>query len=270
MKLKALKPIQVPPVRPSAALCAWYLKRLTALLDQMHRSMQTHVRAAWKREDPDIGFAQDEGSSAWWNRVFTKWGRDWISKFDTLSFDTAKMFAGKSRQYTDTAMMSAFKKAGFAVSFNPTQKMTNAYKAVAQENVNLIKSIPQQYLKDVQTTVFTNVMKGGDLHSLSADLVKNYGVSLRRASLIASDQNRKAHAIMENVRRQELGIEQARWLHSGGGKEPRPSHVRAGRDRVIFDLSKGWYDPDEGEYIWPGQPINCKCVSVAIIPEFED
>ena len=270
MKLRAPKPTTVPAVRASAALENWYLVRLQKMLDDMHRSITLHLRAAWKREDPDIGFAQDEGSEAFWKRVFTKWGKDWISKFDDLSLDMAKMFAGRNRQYTDQAVQAAFKKAGFTVSFNPTQRMMDSYRAVVSENVNLIKSIPQQYLKDVQTAVFTNVMKGGDLHALGTSLAKTYGVSLRRASLIARDQNRKAFAIMENVRRQELGVTQARWLHSGGGKEPRPSHVRASRDRVIFDLSKGWYDPDEGENIWPGQLINCRCTSIAIIEPFED
>ena len=68
---------------------------------------------------------------------------------------------------------------------------------------------------------------------------------------------------MENVRRIELGITSAIWIHSGAGKEPRPSHVKAGADKLEFELSKGAYI--DGKYILPGTEINCRCVSRSII-----
>jgi len=77
----------------------------------------------------------------------------------------------------------------------------------------------------------------------------------RRAALIARDQSSKASAVIENTRRKELGITQAIWQHSGGGHVPRPLHVKAGRDKLVFDLDKGAYI--DGKWILPGTEINC-------------
>ena len=86
------------------------------------------------------------------------------------------------------------------------------------------------------------------------------------AALIARDQNNKATATITRARQEDLGITHAYWIHSNGGKKPRPSHVKAGQEKTVYEVSKGWFDPDEGEYIWPGMLINCRCVCKAILP----
>jgi uncharacterized protein with gpF-like domain len=110
-------------------------------------------------------------------------------------------------------------------------------------------------------------MKGGDLATLSKTIQEKYGIAYRRAALIARDQNNKAKAVYENVRRQELGIEEATWMHSSAGKEPRPTHVAMNEKR--YKLGQGMWDSGEGEYVWPGQLINCRCTSRAVIPGFD-
>ena len=57
-------------------------------------------------------------------------------------------------------------------------------------------------------------------------------------------------------------------LHSAGGHDPRPSHVKAGKDKVVYSVTEGWWDPDEQKFVWPGTLINCKCTSRSIIPGF--
>ena len=110
------------------------------------------------------------------------------------------------------------------------------------------------------------VQVGGDLGPLAQKLQHQYGVTRRRAAFIARDQNRKAFAVIERARYLELGVEQAIWRHSAGGKTPRPSHVKAGREGVIYDVAKGWFDPDVKEFIQPGQLPNCRCFARAILP----
>jgi hypothetical protein len=50
-------------------------------------------------------------------------------------------------------------------------------------------------------------------------------------------------------------------LHSGGGKEPRRTHVKNSGKK--FNVAQGWFDPDKTvrKYIQPGELINCRCVS---------
>lgn len=200
-------------------------------------------------------------------RSLEKWGAQWIKRFDLMAEKLSIDFAAKSKQATETAMKSAFSKAGFTVPFRPTRASIEAYKVVAAEQVGLIKSIPQQFLNRVQAQVWQSVKRGADLKTLSVELQKSYGVTRKRAALIARDQNAKAKATIEAVRHQELGIKQAIWMHSHAGKEPRPSHVKM--NRKLYDLAKGMYDPDEGKYIHPGELINCRCTMRPFIPGFE-
>ena len=256
-----------PPVWASAAIEAWYRDKLQACLTEMNKSLTLHIRAAWREADPSIGFGSDASPSVTLRRALTKWGGLWTQKLNDLSKDVSKKFADKNYRYTDTAMKAAFAKAGFAVAFKPTIASVEAYRTVAAQQVNLIKSIPAQYLKDVQTEVWQTVMRGGDMASLSVGLQQKYGLAFKRAALIARDQTHKAKAIMENVRRQELGFTEAIWMHSHAGKEPRPTHVKM--DGKPFKLSEGMWDEDEGKNVWPGELINCRCASRVILPGFD-
>lgn len=235
----------------------------------MNASMLLHVRAAYNGCPPTVGFAVDAPTpSILLNRALKKWGGLWLKKFDRLSLDLSRRFADKNFNMTQVGMRAAFADAGFTVKFKPTRASIEAYHAVAAEQVNLIKSIPQQYLTAVRSSVWESVRVGADMNALSKSLRKNYGVSVRRAALIARDQNNKAKAIIENTRRQELGIVKGIWMHSHGGKEPRPTHVEM--DGKPYDLKKGMYDSAEGKFIWPGQLINCRCTSKSVIPGFDD
>lgn len=200
-------------------------------------------------------------------RALDKWGNQWIERFDLMATSLSLDFAQRNKNATEVAMSSAFNKAGFTVAFKPTKSITAAYKAVAAEQVGLIKSIAQKFHTDIQTQVWESVKRGGDLKTLSKNIEKTYGVTRRRAALIARDQNVKAKATMEAVRHQELGIKQGIWLHSHGGKVPRPAHVKM--NNKLYDLSKGMWDEDEQKWVQPGELINCGCTMRPYIPGFE-
>jgi uncharacterized protein with gpF-like domain len=167
-------------------------------------------------------------------------------------------------------LKAALRDAGFTVSFKPTRRSLESYKLVVSENVGLIRNLQTSLYNKIQQDVWASVRAGGDMAKLSQKLHKSYGIEANRAALIARDQNNKAKATLESSRRQELGLKQAIWQHSGGGKEPRPVHLAWGREGKVFDLDKGLFDPDEGEWVLPGQLINCRCTSRAVIPGFDD
>lgn len=204
------------------------------------------------------------------DRALKKWGDKWQRKFDKLSREVSKRFATRSFAGTDLALKAALRDAGFTVSFKPTKQMLEGYKLVVADNVGLIRNLQQSLYNKIQQDTWASVRAGGNMAELSAKLHKSYGIEASRAALIARDQNNKAKATLESARRQELGLKQAIWQHSSGGKEPRPVHVAWGREGAVFDLDKGLYDPDEGSYVLPGVLINCRCTSRAIIPGFDD
>ncbi len=256
------KTVEVRGVHANAGVSDWYRKQLQCLLFRVNRSLILHIEAAWKINPPSIGFAQDAPNpSILLRRALKKWGGLWTKKFDRLSLDLSRQFAKKSFSTTQGAMQDALKTAGFTVAFTPSPASVEAYHAVVAENVALIKSIPSQYLKDVQTSVWSSVMKGADMAELTKTIQEKYGISHRRAAFIARDQSNKAKAQIEDVRRAELGIRRARWKHSGGGKTPRPEHVAfSGK---IYEIGKGAYL--EGKWVWPGSEPNCRCTSKSLI-----
>ncbi len=264
------RPIALRAVHPNAGIEVSYRCQLQRLIEEMTNSTVYWIRAAWRKTPPTVTMAQDASPTVALQRAMSKLGAHWTDRFDAVARELAEKFADKSIRHTDAAMMAALKEAGFTVSFRATAAIEEAFNAVVAENVALIRSIPQKYLSSVEGEVWRTVSGGYDLQSLTQTLQSKYGVATyERAALIARDQTNKAKAAIEARRRTDLGIMQAVWQHSGGGHEPRPSHLKAGRDRVIFDIDKGWYDPDAGEFILPGELINCRCTSRAIIPGFE-
>lgn len=210
--------------------------------------------------------ASDAGPTKALQKALERWGSQWIKRFDLMAHKIADDFAARNQRATEAAMQGAFKRAGFTVAFKPTKASIEAYRVVAAEQVGLIKSIAQKFHTDVEAQVWESVKRGADMRTLSKKLEKTYGITRKRASLIARDQNNKAKATIEAVRHQQLGIKQAIWMHSHAGKEPRPTHVRMnGR---LYDLETGMYDSDEGRYVHPGELINCRCTMRPYIPGF--
>lgn len=232
----------------------------------MNRSILYWLKAAYRSNTPHL--AQDETPAETLRRAMRRLTRRWTTRFNDIADDLASYFAQSVSQRSDAALKSALKKGGFTVEWTMTRAQRDVVNAVVNENVALIKSIPQQYLGKVEGIVMRSVQTGRDLGQLSKDLQEQLGVTKRRAAFIARDQSNKATASLTRARQLEIGIEEAVWVHSGGGRHPRKSHEKAGRDKVTFEVAKGWYDPDEKKYILPGELINCRCVSRAVVPGF--
>jgi SPP1 gp7 family putative phage head morphogenesis protein len=254
--------IALRPVRSNAGIEAQYRKRLTALVEEMNASILHWVGAGYKQQLPRI--AQDDSPAEAMRALMRRMAAQWMRNFDTGAEKLAAWFAQKNRDYADRALAATLKDAGFSVEFRVTQPINDALEAVIGENVSLIKSIASRHLSQVETLVMQSVQQGRDLGTLAKGLQKQFGVSKRRAALIARDQNNKATAAITRTRQQSLGITQAKWRHSGAGKEPRPSHVHA--DGKVYDLARGMYL--DGVWTWPGVEINCRCTSSPIIPGF--
>jgi|ERR1039458_260135 uncharacterized protein with gpF-like domain len=263
----------LPPIYPNVGIEAEFRKKLRDLVDEMDASLQYWLKAAYRKNQPAI--AQDATPASELQDAVDKLAKQWRSRFREGSYELARYFATAARRRSDAALMRILKNAGFTVSFTMTPAMRDILRATIEQNVSLIKSIPEQYLTQVQGSVMRSVQAGRDLGSLAKDLQEHYGVTKRRAAFIARSQNNLATASMTRVRQAEVGITEAVWLHSAGGREPRPTHVANSGKR--YDVTQGWYDPHaykvkgggwRGEWIWPGQLPGCRCVSKPVVKGF--
>ncbi|MFY2034867.1 minor capsid protein [Achromobacter xylosoxidans] len=251
------------PVHANVGIEAAYRKRLDRLIDEMQRSLVYWLTAAYRRNVPEI--AQDESPAMALTKMMRRLAKQWQRRFDEAAQPVATEFAETSMSAADLSLRNALRQKGFSVQFQLTRAANDVFQATVQENVGLIKSIAAEHLQDVQGLVMRSVTQGRDLEGLVEDLQKRYGVTKRRAAFIARDQNNKATATITRVRQQGLGIKQAKWRHSRGGKHLRKSHQEA--DGKVYDVDKGMLI--DGEYIRPGELPNCRCVAISIIPGFD-
>jgi len=232
----------------------------------MAASVAYWLTASYRANEPEI--AQDGLASNELRDAIRKLVKRWQDRFDEGSDRLAEYFSQSVSKRSDAALKKILKDAGFSVEFKMTRAQRDVLNATVNENVALIKSIPAQYLTQVEGIVMRGVSTGRDLAQITKDLQEQHGVTRRRAAFIARDQSNKATASLSRARMVEIGVEEAIWVHSGGGKHPRPSHLKAGRDRVRYDVKEGWLDPAVGKHILPGELINCRCIGRAVIKGF--
>jgi SPP1 gp7 family putative phage head morphogenesis protein len=256
--------VVLPRVVPNAGLQAYYRKRLDRLIEAMHDSVAYWVAQAYRANPPEI--AQDESPAVAMRRLMRKLASRWNREFDKLARKLSPEFVRRNGRMSDTQFIEHLKAAGFTVEFSVSRQVNDVMQAAIGENVALIKSIPQQYLTQVEGMVLRSVQAGRDLSTLSKDLQHQYGVTRRRAALIARDQNNKATSAIYRARQVELGIEEAIWHHSHAGKTPRPAHVAM--NGKTYKVSEGMWDEDEQRYVFPGQLISCRCTAKSIIRGF--
>src|SRR5208337_4072692 len=258
-------------MRPNVGLASSYAARLTALIDEMHNSILYWLRAAY-RANPPATMAMDDVSWRSIQKAMKELARRWMGRFDIMAERLAKYFAQSVATRTDASLRKILTDGGFALKdWTLTAAQRDALGAIVSENVSLIKSIPREYLGKVERDVYRSVAAGRDLKQLTDDLQEHYGVTRKRAKLIALQQNNSATAKLARVRLLNQGLKQAIWMHSSAGKIPRPTHLAAGRRGQVFDLAKGWYDPNahgegKGDWILPGVLPNCRCSMRPVIP----
>lgn len=129
--------------------------------------------------------------------------------------------------------------------------------SMTRSNVALIKSIPEEYFKKIESMVWTNVTQGTKATSMIKELQQIGNVTEKRARLIARDQTAKLNSALNQQRQQNLGIEEYVWRTSGDGDRVRETH------RENNGKTFRWDDPPETGH--PGEDIQCRCVAIPII-----
>ncbi len=150
----------------------------------------------------------------------------------------------------------------------------NIMQAVVNENLALIKSIPEQVVKDMQVVLSQGIISGN-----RKELVKNLSrikdVNENRAEFIARDQIHKAVEGFKQVENSALGIEYYEWLTAedervsegiGGHRQNNKRIFRYGSNEAIISYSskRGFY------YGKPGDRPNCRCVAIGVIPDIDE
>lgn len=250
-------------VHANQGVRAKYQRQMLALIEEMGASIEYWLKATYRNSPPLLASDAAKSPVKAVNKTLRDLSVRWLRRFDDAAPRIAQTYLDQAFRASNTSMREALKEAGFAVEFTITPAVRDAFEASLAENISLIRSIPEQYLSDVEGIVNRAYGTGRDLATIVAELRDRYKVTSDRAILIARDQSNKANAVVVQTRQMELGLTKAIWMHSHAGKTPRPSHLAANGKE--FEIAKGMYL--DGKWVLPGQEINCRCTSRAVIPD---
>lgn len=145
--------------------------------------------------------------------------------------------------------------------FKPEPWLADVLKNWESQNISLIRSIPAQSLDRLHGKIVQAVRTGQTVRDLRQIIQDEYGVSKRRADLIANDQIGKLNGQLTQERQKGIGITKYKWRGVLDSRE-RDEHIA--REGMVFEWTK---PPPDGH---PGEPIRCRCSAEAVLPLFED
>lgn len=253
---------------PNAGVASRYDRRLRALIALMTTETLRGVRSLFAEPRPADVFALDAGIVDQAKHLMASLTFKFDNLFASHSKPIATLMIEENADASEAALKSSMAALAEGLSLNTgaiTAELGDVFTASIAENVALIKSIPAQYLQQVQGEVYRAITSGNGLSELVPALQKYKGITERRARLIASDQTRKSFANINRLRLEKMGVKKFKWVHSSAGNEPRPLHKNV-LNGEIFEFANPpiiQYSPEVRGF--PGQLIHCRCRAAPII-----
>lgn len=135
------------------------------------------------------------------------------------------------------------------------------------KNASLIKSLPEQYLSQVETIVNNGVINGTRYKEIAKQITAKTGSAnsklLGRIKTIAMNEVQTINAQLTQKRTKALGITRG-IFRTSEDERVRPCHDELNGKE--FEISKGAWSPSCGRFIIPGvTDINCRCSFSPII-----
>lgn len=249
-KKKKAKPVRTPK-SPEVK----YRRQLDVLVKKMKNDVNTQIVPLLRQLQPEY---VNDGYAKTLEEAFDRLRLNYVdintnAKIVSNSFVTGVDTVNKTRFYN--AMEESV---GINLqSIVQNEGLEDILSATTRENVSLIRSIPEQYFKNIESIVFTGTTQGRNAGSMIQQISKQGRTTTKRAKLIARDQSSKLNSALNQQRQQNLGVEEYVWRTAG---DDRVRHSHRSKNGKTFR----WDDPpkDTGH---PGQDIQCRCVAQPIL-----
>jgi SPP1 gp7 family putative phage head morphogenesis protein len=187
------------------------------------------------------------------------------------AIERARRIAEQIRGYNQQEFYSVLRSAMQVDIFAQEPDLRRVMEEWAAENVRLIQSIPEQYFGQLQGIVSRGLTQGTLAKDMGDEIQGLYGVTNRRAQLIARDQVATLNGLISEKRQRSIGVTFYQWSTSKDARV-RESHAdREGRFYAYpstgaagtqFNGKKVLEPPSDGV---PGVPIHCRCVALPVI-----
>ena len=275
---------QAKPVQPDKQAARTYNAQLQKLVKAIKKDINEKIVPLIKNLEPQyisdskanaelLGLARLPIHDSWSDEIMTLFASlktKWASPaFMGASKDVASIFVKAMNTQNSRRFSKAVKSIGVTGIdvFGDSPKLQDILSASIADNTRLITTIPTQYLDQVQSIVMSNMRSGLRPSAIVKQLSEQFGISQRRAALIARDQTSKANGELSKQRQEDTGFKFFKWKTSDDIRV-RDTHEHLEKQDIGF--GKGvykWDDPpknDKGVQIIPGSEINCRCVAIPV------
>jgi len=264
-------------LRPNVKAQKRYQKRIDNLVNKMIEKTERVLLGLFRSDEANKFFAEDASLSSQARILTNQLTKEFEKLFNKQALPITEQLMRAEDQQSKSTLNHSLKELSGGLSIKTdfmTEDLRDVIKASVAESTSLIKSIPQQYMLEVEGAVMRSITTGNGLKDLVPFFEKRAGMVKRRAKNIALDQTRKAYNNINEKRMQALGVNTYEWVHSGGGSEPRPHHIKShksgGLNGGVYSLSEPpIIDPKTGQRGKPGDLINCRCTMRPVF-KFED
>jgi SPP1 gp7 family putative phage head morphogenesis protein len=134
------------------------------------------------------------------------------------------------------------------------------------KNASLIKSLPEEYLKQVETIVNNGVVSGARYETIAKEITAKTGANSKLANRIKTIARNEVQTINSQItlrRSESLGIKKGIYRTS---KDERVRKCHDELDGVEFEIKKGAWSKSCSKFIQPGiTDINCRCTYSPVI-----
>lgn len=279
MPLKIVRTI--PALKVNPGIRAAYRRELDALTRAMGKDIVAAVLEAYDKIEWRV--VPDMAEDAKWrspaqimldveSQLLAKWRKE-FGKSGTMA---AKLALKSIYRRIKLQRQRALKELGITITVAPSRFTNSVYQALTIQNVQLIKTIPDEFFSRLQSIVNQHISRGLDRAALAEDLYANFDPPsdkkwtesrwYKHCRFIARDQTSKAVQALAESTDKDLGFTEGIWVHVPGRLSSRLTHIRMGQDKTPFQLDKGKFDPDEDRYVKPAELYNCMCTYRPVIP----
>ena len=237
-----------------------YAKKLEALTRRMTDDVSRQIKKLFESTESRNYFAEDASIGSKGRILINQLTHKYVKLFSHLSKPYALSMINAVDRNSKTHLHSSLEKLTGGLSIKTSfisENMKDMLAAGIAENVNLIKSIPQQYLAHVGGAVMrtiTHPNQGGikELTGRIDSLLNAREKQVRnRARNMAYDQTRKMYNQFNASRMEAVGLNQYEWIHSGAGQKPREFHRDVLHGQIFRLDDPPIIDEDTGERVFP-------------------
>lgn len=194
--------------------------------------------------------------------------QSWFSRVQTLAVALARNASNtvnrildlEAQRHTSTFIETARRALGVNLAAVVQQEdLADYLTTAAARNVSLISGLADDTIKRIQHTVYQNSIAGNSVTTLRKALQNDFGISDRRARLIARDQTAKLNSDLNRIRQEQAGVTSYTWT-SAHDERTRPLH------RSLDGKVYKWGQATGAEGgLPPGQPVNCRCLARGLV-----